>query len=178
MFIPIWFQWFAVVGFLNRFETKDFVFAVYFVTSLISMSFVGVSAERCGSASVREGCDDFAISIAWNRFLLICMQFYCLYHNYQYKKPMISYLVPDIITTILWIIVSFMPAGEKCGNVLDSCWTPFVACWWSAIAVDFVKLSMPLWWRRLKLIKSRAEVRRCEGRLGRSNSISYILIFA
>eukprot|EP00520_Triparma_pacifica_P004017 CAMPEP_0118656934 /NCGR_PEP_ID=MMETSP0785-20121206/13743_1 /TAXON_ID=91992 /ORGANISM="Bolidomonas pacifica, Strain CCMP 1866" /LENGTH=505 /DNA_ID=CAMNT_0006549805 /DNA_START=23 /DNA_END=1537 /DNA_ORIENTATION=+ len=164
LFIPIWFQWFNVVGFLNRFETKDFVFAVFFVLNLISMSFVGVSAERCGSAQIREECGDFAWSIAWNRLLLIIMVVYVLYHNWQYKKQTIFYLIPDCLTTFFWFLVGFMPAGEQCcdpneeGCPLNSCWTPFIVCWWSAIFFDFFKASMPLWFFNLKLLKSREEI--------------------
>ena len=128
------------------------------------MSFVGVSAEQCGSASLRQECGDFAWSIALNRFVLILMSSYAVYHNWQYKRQFLSYIIPDILVTLLWILVGFMPSedccdkesGEECP--INSCWTPFIVCWWSAIFVDFFKALMPLWWFRLKLIKCRTEL--------------------
>ncbi|GMH57871.1 hypothetical protein TrRE_jg13423, partial [Triparma retinervis] len=163
LFIPIWFQWYTVVGFLNRFETKDVVFTLYFVANLISMSFVGVSAERCGSASLREECGDFAWSMALNRLTFLGMLTYCVRHNWQYKKQYLAYIIPEVLTTLLWFSVGFMPAEECCDKEsgecpLNSCWTPFLCCWWGAIFFDFVKVSMPLWFYKLNLIKSRSEV--------------------
>ncbi|GMI37511.1 hypothetical protein TrCOL_g7526 [Triparma columacea] len=138
----------------NRAATPaDLVFDLVFVVLLnrLGRALRAELNNDCGSASLRQECGDFAWSIALNRFVLILMSSYAVYHNWQYKNQFLSYIIPDILVTLLWILV-----GEECP--INSCWTPFIVFWWSAIFVDFFKALMPLWWFRLKLIKCRTEL--------------------
>ena len=158
LFTPIWFQWNCVGHFLNRFEQKDVVFALYFVGNILTMAIVGISAERCGSATVREGCAEFSWSIAGTRAWTVLYQLYALKCNPKYWKAIAMYIVPDIMTIIAWTITGFMPAGETCGDVVNSCWGAFIFFWWLAIACDLLRFFTPMIVvRQLKLIKDRSE---------------------
>ena len=94
---------------------QDALFAIYFVGNILTMAIVGISAERCGSATLREGCSEFAWSIAGTRGWTVLFQLYALYHNPKYSKAIFMYIVPDVCTTLGWIITGFMPAGEVRG---------------------------------------------------------------
>lgn len=148
--MPCWYQWWSTARFLNLFETKDIVFLAFFVLNMVAMAAVGISAEECGTHEDRNACEDFTVSIALARFLLVAFGVYAYVHN-QHKGPgargsMLLTLIPDMVVASLWVVTGSLPHGESCGDgSIDSCWVGFTLAWWLAILIDTVKvLVLPL----------------------------------
>mmetsp|Transcript_100241 Transcript_100241/g.286522 ORF Transcript_100241/g.286522 Transcript_100241/m.286522 type:complete len:493 (-) Transcript_100241:783-2261(-) len=159
MFLPIWFQWNVINHYNNRFETHDMVNLVYFAGNFILSAVAGASSERCGSATSRKGCQEFAWAIAGARLWTVLFTFYAAYHNKRYSVAIFQYTVFDILVIILWMATSFMHSGEYCGSEVNKCWIPFIFLWWLTLLIDTCRLFLaPILSSKLKLVKNRLEM--------------------
>lgn len=57
LFLPIWWQWYRTQRLLNYWETRDFVFTMFFVVNLCLTAMLGMSTDKCGSGFDRTGCN-------------------------------------------------------------------------------------------------------------------------
>ncbi|GMI04610.1 hypothetical protein TrVE_jg9922 [Triparma verrucosa] len=159
LFTPIWFQWNVIQHYLNRYEQKDVVHVIFFLGNIICMANIGISAEACGSGTVRHGCSEFAWSFAGARLWVLLFEAYSLYFNWNtYRLSISMFMIPDVIAILVWFIVGFLPAGEECGSVINMCWFPFIFFWWFGIFVDMLRLLAPMIvFRILKMRTTRKE---------------------
>mmetsp|Transcript_100230 Transcript_100230/g.286440 ORF Transcript_100230/g.286440 Transcript_100230/m.286440 type:complete len:310 (-) Transcript_100230:783-1712(-) len=141
------------------FETHDMVNLVYFAGNFILSAVAGASSERCGSATSRKGCQEFAWAIAGARLWTVLFTFYAAYHNKRYSVAIFQYTVFDILVIILWMATSFMHSGEYCGSEVNKCWIPFIFLWWLTLLIDTCRLFLaPILSSKLKLVKNRLEM--------------------
>ena len=112
LFLPVWFQWAAVAGYLNRFEQKDVVYQFFFMGNLLLMAFVGVSLSACGEHD-STSCKRFAFSMAGARAFLVAFFAYASYFNPTVRKVITPPLVCHLLVAALWL-----------GTCVFFCYTP------------------------------------------------------
>ena len=139
LFLPMYLQWSAILKFLNQCETRDVINIIFFIGNFLLMAAAGVSSERCGNATSRKGCKEYAWSIAGARLWVVLFTLHFIWYNRKYARCLLVYTSFDCLVLLSWLVTGFMPGGEECGNVINECWGGFVALWWFAISIDLIR---------------------------------------
>ena len=149
LFIPIWWQWFATMGYLNRFDQEDGVHLLYFLGNLLIAVFCGIPIASCGEVDENDAgwhltpmraknCANFAFPIAVGRFWVAGWWFYCFCLTPAKKKranavDKVTSAWPSVALGCMWMATALVLKFG--GEALVHTGLP-VAMWWTSIAAD------------------------------------------